>query len=165
MDKSNRKLHWEHVYEAKAPTEQSWYQTHPERSLELVRQIGAWLLSIYPVLARRRALAQRVSLLLQAQDQSGQNPVDLDPIHSVPLLAELTAELAQVRVDLVQSGITYYFDDDEDASALPANLPIVLRLGEEGMQEHRRTAVRFSATALREALQACATLSKRFRTE
>lgn len=41
MDKSNRKLHWEHVYETKAPTELSWYQTHPERSLELIRQTGA----------------------------------------------------------------------------------------------------------------------------
>lgn len=114
----------------------------------------SWLLSIYPVLARRRALAQRVSLLQQAQEESGQNPVDLDPIHSAPLLAELTAGLAQVRVDLVQSGITYYFDDDEDASALPAILPIMLRLGEEGMQERRPAALRFSATALCAALRA-----------
>lgn len=113
----------------------------------------SWLLSIYPVLARRRALAQRVWLLWQAQEKSGQNPIDLEPVHAVPLLAELTAKLGQVRVDLVQSGITYYFDDDEKASALPAILPMILQLGEDGMREGRPAAVRFSATALREALR------------
>ncbi len=31
-----RKLHWERVYEGKEPTEVSWYQPVPEKSLELI---------------------------------------------------------------------------------------------------------------------------------
>jgi SAM-dependent methyltransferase len=36
----SRKGHWERVYERKLPTEVSWYQPVPERSLELVRATG-----------------------------------------------------------------------------------------------------------------------------
>ncbi len=41
MDPGDRKSHWERVYERKAPTDLSWYQAHPERSLELIRRTGA----------------------------------------------------------------------------------------------------------------------------
>ncbi|MGB5398267.1 MAG: class I SAM-dependent methyltransferase [Gammaproteobacteria bacterium] len=34
------KTHWEQVYAEKNPTEVSWYQQHPERSLELIRATG-----------------------------------------------------------------------------------------------------------------------------
>lgn len=37
----NRKDHWEQVYSQKKSTEVSWYQQHPERSLELIRTTGA----------------------------------------------------------------------------------------------------------------------------
>ena len=33
----DKKTHWEQVYSAKQSTEVSWYQQHPERSLELIR--------------------------------------------------------------------------------------------------------------------------------
>jgi SAM-dependent methyltransferase len=41
LDRSERKTHWEAVFETKAPTELSWYQEHPERSLELIRLTDA----------------------------------------------------------------------------------------------------------------------------
>jgi SAM-dependent methyltransferase len=37
---STTKSHWEGVYTAKAPTEVSWFQEHPERSLDLIRRTG-----------------------------------------------------------------------------------------------------------------------------
>ena len=37
----DRKAHWEDVYATKQPTEVSWYQAVPTRSLELLRQAGA----------------------------------------------------------------------------------------------------------------------------
>ncbi len=37
---SNRKYHWEQVYQNKIATEVSWYQQHPECSLELVQACG-----------------------------------------------------------------------------------------------------------------------------
>jgi SAM-dependent methyltransferase len=36
----NSKTHWEAVYGSKAPTELSWYQAQPTRSLELLHQLG-----------------------------------------------------------------------------------------------------------------------------
>jgi len=36
----NRKDHWEQVYSEKASTEVSWYQQHPQRSLELIKATG-----------------------------------------------------------------------------------------------------------------------------
>jgi SAM-dependent methyltransferase len=35
-----RKSHWEIIYTVKAPTEVSWYQQHPEISLELIARTG-----------------------------------------------------------------------------------------------------------------------------
>jgi 2-polyprenyl-3-methyl-5-hydroxy-6-metoxy-1,4-benzoquinol methylase len=34
------KTHWEEIYTSKAPTQVSWYQEHPQRSLELIRRTG-----------------------------------------------------------------------------------------------------------------------------
>jgi len=36
----NRKDHWEHVYSGKKPTQVSWYQQHPQYSLDLVKATG-----------------------------------------------------------------------------------------------------------------------------
>lgn len=36
----NRKDHWEQVYSEKAATKVSWYQQHPQRSLELIKATG-----------------------------------------------------------------------------------------------------------------------------
>ncbi len=36
----NRKQHWQQVYSQKKSTEVSWYQKHPERSLELIKATG-----------------------------------------------------------------------------------------------------------------------------
>lgn len=38
--KFNRKDHWEQVYSEKESTEVSWYQQHPERSLDLIKATG-----------------------------------------------------------------------------------------------------------------------------
>ena len=34
------KLHWENIYETKSPTQVSWFQQHPELSLEFIDQTG-----------------------------------------------------------------------------------------------------------------------------
>ena len=34
------KTHWENVYQAKLPTEVSWYQGYPELSLQLIQKTG-----------------------------------------------------------------------------------------------------------------------------
>lgn len=34
------KRHWEEIYQTKAPTQVSWYQAHPQLSLDLIRRTG-----------------------------------------------------------------------------------------------------------------------------
>src|SRR5215813_84703 len=34
------KTHWEHIYETKAPDRVSWYQEHPQYSLQYIRNTG-----------------------------------------------------------------------------------------------------------------------------
>ena len=36
----NKKPHWEHIYESRAPTQVSWYQEHARFSLEYIRKTG-----------------------------------------------------------------------------------------------------------------------------
>ena len=36
----SRKQHWEHVYETKGPTELSWFQTVPSKSMAMIRATG-----------------------------------------------------------------------------------------------------------------------------
>ena len=37
----SRKEHWEHVYETKSPTELSWFQAVPSKSMAMIREILA----------------------------------------------------------------------------------------------------------------------------
>jgi ubiquinone/menaquinone biosynthesis C-methylase UbiE len=36
----NKKSHWEHIYETKAPTQVSWYQEHSQYSLRFIQNTG-----------------------------------------------------------------------------------------------------------------------------
>lgn len=40
MATSDHRVHWNHVYQSRAPTEVSWYQPTPLRSLDLIRGTG-----------------------------------------------------------------------------------------------------------------------------
>lgn len=39
----NNKAHWEHIYETKAPTQVSWYQTHAQLSFQFIQRSGIQL--------------------------------------------------------------------------------------------------------------------------
>jgi hypothetical protein len=77
-----------------------------------------WVLQVYPALSRRRALALRLALLQRT------GPSVPDP----GLLREVAGDLVHVRVDLTQHAETYYFGDVDPETALPRQLPVVLRL-------------------------------------
>jgi len=36
----DKKIHWEHIYETKAPTQVSWYQEHAQYSLQFIQNTG-----------------------------------------------------------------------------------------------------------------------------
>lgn len=119
----------------------------------------SWVLSIYPVLARRRALALEVALLQRASACAGLERLTESPL-TESVLARLASQLAQTRVDLQQSAITWYFRDPEAETSYPHALSL-LRLAEEGLRPEQPPSVRLSAALLRATLDDCAAMLAR----
>jgi voltage-gated potassium channel Kch len=108
-----------------------------------------WVLSIYPVLSRRRTLAQRILFLCRTQEETGVSPAQTD----AQILASLTSELTAVRNDLIQFPITYYFHGDEN-DALSATAPYLLQLS--NVPDNASDDLRLHASTLRRATEAFA---------
>lgn len=116
----------------------------------------SWVLSVYPVLSRRRSLAQRVLFLNGAEEETGAPLTHSD----AQTLASLASELNAVRNDLIQFPITYYFHRDEN-DTLSAAMPHLLRLSES--HDHATPGARLHAAILRRSIEAFAdTLSDLF---
>lgn len=86
----------------------------------------SWFIALYPGLGRRRALALRIALMERA-DMVGQLP-QLETATASALLDSLTADLAQVRIDLWQNAESYYFSEDDADTSLAAKLPYALQM-------------------------------------
>ena len=115
----------------------------------------SWILSVYPVLGRRRALAQRLASLHGLQ-RDGASVLELEPDTAHRVLNELAAALAQVRADLVQSSISYYFTEDDEALSLAVWLSFAERLAIDAASERRAPAVRHAGRMLGGAISAYA---------
>ena len=123
----------------------------------------AWLLQIYPIISRRRALAYEIHLLASTERHLGVDVPELDPAAVAQLYAELTSRLIAVERDLVKFPIAYYFAESDRRFALSTALPHLVELAERGAQEDNPPFVRLRAAMLLEAIQDFAqTLAERF---
>ena len=123
----------------------------------------AWLLQIYPVLSRRRALAYEIHLLANTERRLGLRVHELDPAAVAQLYAELTSRLIAVERDLVKFPIAYYFAESDQRFALSAALPHLVELAERGAQPEDAPFVALRASMLLEAIEDFAqTVSERF---
>lgn len=121
----------------------------------------SWLLSIYPVLSRRRSLAREIWLLRQAESDTGASLSDeaTDPEN---FLSDLSSRLVTVRNELVQFPITYYFHGDDEKNALSMNLPYLLNLTKQ-LDGSKNPALQLRAAMLNRAIEDFATvLATRF---
>jgi hypothetical protein len=121
----------------------------------------SWLLSIFPVLSRRRALAYEIRLLEEART----DPDDPGPPSPLPssVYADLTSRLVASERDLVTFPITYYFHDDDIRFALPAAMEHLLELGEEARRQVSLSEVHFHGGLLLRAIDDfAASLAERF---
>lgn len=116
----------------------------------------SWILSIYPVLGRRRTLARRVFLVRSGEERALCKLAELEPCVAAAVLGELAAALAHAHVDLIQSVISYYFVDSDRHVALAVVLPYVAQLADEASAPDRAPAVRHAAAMLHEAVSAYA---------
>ncbi|MET9379457.1 potassium channel family protein [Streptomyces sp. NPDC002992] len=108
----------------------------------------AWILGIYPALARRRALALRLSHLRRSRATSRA----LDSDGGAALLDGLASALAVVTVDFMQYAESYYFYDGDKDTSLSEQLGHASGLADEAT-EARHPDVRLSASVLRTALE------------
>ncbi|MEU7033718.1 potassium channel family protein [Streptomyces sp. NPDC046237] len=118
----------------------------------------AWILGIYPALARRRALALRLSHVRRSRVTAEA----LDSDGGAALLDGLAAALSTITVDFLQYAESYYFYDGDENTSLAGQLGHVVGLADQAA-EARHPDVRLSASVLRTALEDLATvLDERF---
>jgi hypothetical protein len=104
----------------------------------------AWLLSIHPVLARRRSLAYDVTLLARAERETGLTAEDE--------LQELHRRVVEVERDLDAYPITLYFAELDPRFSLASALPVLSSLLDRLEETELRAAARLHAAVLQEAL-------------
>ncbi|WP_341870198.1 potassium channel family protein [Streptomyces albidochromogenes] len=85
-----------------------------------------WVLGIYPALARRRALALRLSHLRRTRTTTRQ----LDSAAGASILDSLASGVATVSVDLLQYAESYYFHDGDEHTSLANNIGYAQELAE-----------------------------------
>jgi hypothetical protein len=114
----------------------------------------SWLLSIYPLLSRRRSLAYEIHLLTEAEAKTGRPLTSMDAAAAESMYSELTSRLVAVERDMVTFPVAYYFAEADARFALPAAMPALLRLAEAGCAPSAGVAepVRLRATMLRDAI-------------
>ncbi|WP_030303096.1 potassium channel family protein [Streptomyces katrae] len=118
----------------------------------------AWTLGIYPALARRRALALRLSHLARTHPTTEQ----LDAAAGAAILDGLAEAVAVVSVDFQQYAESYYFHDGDDRTSLARQITCAMNLADQAAGA-RHPDVRVSAAVLRAALDdLAAILDERF---
>jgi voltage-gated potassium channel Kch len=113
----------------------------------------SWVLSIYPVLSRRRSLVCEVALLRKVEQDVGTAVEHLGSGEVARIFEALTSRVTALEGDLVQFPVTYYFHNTEERNSLPAALPYLLRLAEKAGGEGSAPEVRLRAVMLRGAIE------------
>jgi len=109
----------------------------------------SWVLSIYPVLSRRRSLAREIHLTREAEQRTG-SPIEQTSAEAAGrTLRDLASQLVTIQGDVVQFPVTYYFHDYETRSSLPAAMPYLDRLATRASGPECPPEVRLSAVMLR----------------
>ncbi|MFI2369412.1 potassium channel family protein [Streptomyces sp. NPDC018833] len=118
----------------------------------------SWVLGIYPALARRRAVALRISQLRRA----GLREQQLSTSVACTALQNLAADLAHVCVDYRQYAESYYFHDGDENTSLAANIMYLAAVAEQlpdGTGEERRLVKELLRVSLHDL---AVTLDERF---
>lgn len=119
----------------------------------LITAAISWILSVYPVLARRRSLARRIALIQEGESIAAVKALHLGGDSAAALLDELTTGMIAVEGDLSQFPVTYYFHGGDDRSSLCAALPHLVQLATDAASLDCPPALRFRGAMLQQAIQ------------
>ncbi len=117
-----------------------------------------WFMQVYPALARRRALAIRLTVLGEAEYAGHLG--DRDAGAAAWTLESLAIDIVQIRIDLTQTPESYYFRESSSAMSLGASLARAVTLSVSAA-DARDAGVRLSGVVLRKALEDLAGLMTR----
>lgn len=87
----------------------------------------AWTLGVHPALARRRAVALRLSHVRRSRASADA----LDSDGGAALLDGLASAISVATVDFMQYPESYYFEDVDENTALPRHLGYAAALAEQ----------------------------------
>lgn len=118
----------------------------------LVTAAISWVLSIYPVLSRRHSLARSITLMREAETETGRRVLSLDPQMVENVLSTYILSVITARDDLNQHPITYYFQSPDRRAALFLAAPSLLLLADEARDPACPPEIQLRATMLRGAL-------------
>jgi hypothetical protein len=106
----------------------------------------SWLLSIYPVLESRRSLAERATLLHNAERETAVDIIN-ETRHAPDWLLGFASDLANLRNQMAQFPIVYYFHFGEKQTALSGVLAYILDVADHAAQS-QEPPMRLAGTAL-----------------
>lgn len=112
----------------------------------------SWLLSIYPVLESRRAVAQQATLLHHSERETHLDLVGDAPNRAEDWIMAIGADLASLRNQMAQFPITYYFDMGEPETALAGALSYLLELADRSSSASQ-PGLRIAGTVLGGAVE------------
>lgn len=113
----------------------------------------SWVVSLYPAFSRHRSLAHEISLVREAESETGVSVRQMDALAAEQLLGSLTTQLIAVQTDLIHFPISYYFRSSKERFELSATMPSLLRLAQEGDSSVCGPGVRMRASMLRGAIE------------
>jgi len=122
-----------------------------------------WVVSLYPAFSRHRSLAHQISLVREAESETGIGVKQMDAVAVEQMLDNLTSQLIAVETDLIHFPISYYFRSSNERFELSTAMPCLLRLAREGDSADCSPGVRIRASMLRGAIEDfSATVGSRF---
>jgi hypothetical protein len=106
----------------------------------------SWILSIYPVLERRKSLAHEATLLHFAESRRSGCLEDASDSELQQILLGLASQVITCRNELSQFPITYYFHEEEAETALAGIFRYLSDIAEQNVR--RKGAAGLGATTL-----------------
>lgn len=116
----------------------------------------SWILSVYPVLSRRRNLALEVALLQRSGRWGATVAAEDGSTAMSEILSNLTRQIISVRNDYSQVSVTYYFHQTDRDAALDVALPHVVSVARQASRQ-KSASIQFQAGLLHAAVSDLAT--------
>lgn len=120
-----------------------------------------WVLSSYPVLQRRQSAANTIAAIRDIDHKQHLSLCHTDPIYATDVVSTVAATLLDLRTDLLQFPVTYYFHALEDRDSLAKCIDYLPGLAEEASAPAGVPALQHAGLLLMRSLQDfCKTISE-----